>query len=91
MICGLDCCGLGLFINLIIGAVIGWLAERLTGRDYNVITSVILGLAGSVLGGLLFRVLGFRVAGIFGEIVAGVIGSVILIAIFDRYQKSSIS
>lgn len=76
--------GVGMFGTLLIGAIAGWIAEKLTKGDYGLLSSIVIGIAGSFVGGWLANVIGLRIGEIFqgwfwGNLMVSVIGAVILI------------
>lgn len=42
--------GVGFFMMLLIGAVAGWLAEKITRSDHGLLTNILVGIAGSFVG-----------------------------------------
>jgi uncharacterized membrane protein YeaQ/YmgE (transglycosylase-associated protein family) len=76
--------GVGIFGTLLIGAVAGWIAEKLTKGDHGLLTNIVIGIAGSFVGGWLANVMGLRLGEIFdgwffGNVFVSVVGAVILI------------
>jgi len=76
--------GVGFFGTLLIGAVAGWIAEKLTKGDHGLLTNIVIGIAGSFVGGWLANVMGLRLGEIFqgwffGNVFVSVVGAVILI------------
>ena len=51
----------GFFMTLLIGAIAGWIAERVTASDHGLFTNIIVGVAGSFLGWQLVQALGVSV------------------------------
>ena len=77
--------GVGIFGTLLIGAIAGWIAEKLTKGDHGLLTNIVIGIAGSFVGGWLANVMGLRLGEIFqgwffGNVFVSVVGAVILIA-----------
>jgi uncharacterized membrane protein YeaQ/YmgE (transglycosylase-associated protein family) len=74
---------MNLLIQLLIGAVAGWLgSEIFKGRSFGLIGNIILGIVGSVVGswvlGQLHTSLG---AGTLGLILTGALGAIVILAI----------
>jgi uncharacterized membrane protein YeaQ/YmgE (transglycosylase-associated protein family) len=70
--------------TLLIGAVAGWIAEKLTKSDMGLIMNVIVGIIGAYIGGFLSNLAGLRLGEIFsgwfwGNLLVSVVGAVILI------------
>ncbi len=78
-----------LLVAIIIGAIVGWIASRLMGRDEGLLASIIIGIIGSFIGGLLSTVifgtnqsyLGFSWVGVFWALV----GSIILVGLMNAF------
>ena len=75
----------GLFINLVIGAIAGWLAGRLMGTDGSVVRNIILGLCGGVIGSIVLGVLGIHGSGVFWTMLVSVVGACILIWLARKF------
>ncbi len=79
--------GVGFFGTLLIGAVAGWVAEKLTKSDHGLLTNIVIGIAGAFVGGWLANLLGLRLGEPFqgwfwGNLLVSVIGAVLLIAAY---------
>jgi uncharacterized membrane protein YeaQ/YmgE (transglycosylase-associated protein family) len=72
--------GVGWIAALLIGAVAGWLAEKITRSNMGLITNVILGVIGAGIASWLFGLLGVRLQpGWLGYLIAGFVGACLLI------------
>lgn len=73
--------GLGWVAAIFIGAVAGWLAEKVTGSNMGIITNVILGMIGAGVAAWLFRTFGFNLglAPWLNYLVSGFVGACLLI------------
>jgi uncharacterized membrane protein YeaQ/YmgE (transglycosylase-associated protein family) len=76
--------GVGWLGTLLIGAVAGWIAEKLTRSDMGLIMNVIVGVIGAYIGGFLANLAGIQlgefVSGWFwGNLLVSVVGAVVLI------------
>ncbi|WIY26486.1 GlsB/YeaQ/YmgE family stress response membrane protein [Parasedimentitalea psychrophila] len=69
---------------IIIGAAAGFLATRLMRIDANVVTTVVIGMAGALIGGLLLRFL-VTVMGMLAGFVGAVLGALLLIWLWQTY------
>jgi uncharacterized membrane protein YeaQ/YmgE (transglycosylase-associated protein family) len=75
--------GVGFFMALIIGALAGWLAEKLTRSDHGLFMNIIMGVIGAVVGNFLLRMLGVGPAiGFWGNLLSATVGAVIVIIVF---------
>ncbi len=66
---------------ILVGAIAGWLAEKITRSNMGLITNIILGVIGAGLGGFLFSKLGVQIGGPawLTYLVSGFVGACILI------------
>ena len=71
---------------LIIGAAAGFIATRLMRIEADIITTVVIGMAGAVIGGLALRAL-LAVLGLGAGLVGAVLGSLVLIWLWQFYTK----
>ena len=67
---------------IIIGALAGWIAEKITKSDHGLFTNIIVGIVGAVIGGWLLGLFGVDLRDNWiGSLVTAVIGAVILLAV----------
>lgn len=73
---------------LIIGGVIGWLAQVIIGRNFpgGIIGNIIAGIVGAWLGGKLFGSFGPVIGGF--SIIPAIIGAIILVFAFSLIMGS---
>jgi uncharacterized membrane protein YeaQ/YmgE (transglycosylase-associated protein family) len=72
--------GLGWILTIIVGALAGWIAERIMKSDHSLLVNIILGILGAVvLNAILFAVVGTTWGGVIGQLVVAVIGACLLI------------
>lgn len=72
--------GIGWIGSIIIGALAGWIAEKIMKADHGLLTNIILGILGAVvLNWLLIAITGSTLGGWIGQLVVAVIGACILI------------
>jgi uncharacterized membrane protein YeaQ/YmgE (transglycosylase-associated protein family) len=57
--------GVGIFGTLFIGAIAGWIAEKLTGSDHGILTNIVIGIIGAFIGGWLANAIGLQLGEIF--------------------------
>jgi uncharacterized membrane protein YeaQ/YmgE (transglycosylase-associated protein family) len=70
---------------MIIGAAAGFLATRLMRIEADIITTVVIGMAGAVIGGLVLRAL-ITLMGIAAGFVGALLGALLLIWLWQRYR-----
>jgi uncharacterized membrane protein YeaQ/YmgE (transglycosylase-associated protein family) len=76
--------GVGWIGTLFIGAIAGWIAEKVTKSDHGLIKNIIIGVIGSFIGAFLANLLGIRLGEIFqgwfvGNLIVAAIGAIVLI------------
>jgi len=72
--------GIGWFAAIIVGALAGWIAEKIMKSDMGLIMNIILGILGALVANwLLMLIVGSTLGGWFGQLVVGVIGACLLI------------
>lgn len=86
--------GVGWAGTLLIGAVAGWIAEKLTRSDMGLIMNIIVGIIGAYIGAFLANLLGLRLGEFFhgwfwGNLIVSVVGAVILIAAVRAVRRSA--
>lgn len=74
--------GAGLFMMLIIGAIAGWLAEKITASNHGILTNILVGIAGAFVGGKIADVLNVPIFGFARILMAATVGAVLLIYVW---------
>jgi uncharacterized membrane protein YeaQ/YmgE (transglycosylase-associated protein family) len=75
--------GVGWIGTIIIGALAGWIAEKVMKADHGLLTNIVLGILGAlVLNFILVAIFGSTWAGWIGQLVVAAIGASILIAAY---------
>ncbi|MGE3245699.1 MAG: GlsB/YeaQ/YmgE family stress response membrane protein [Beijerinckiaceae bacterium] len=69
----------GFFMLILIGAVAGWVAERVTRSDHGIFTNILVGVAGSFVGSSLADAFGIAIRGRLGYLMAAIVGAIIVI------------
>jgi len=77
---------MGIIALIIIGAAAGFLATRFMKIEANVITTVVIGVAGALVGGLLLRLL-LNVMGWMAGFVGAILGAMLLIWLWQTYFR----
>lgn len=84
---------LGIIGWLIIGALAGWIASKLTGNDKEMgaVKNIIIGIIGGVIGGFAMNLIGgFGITGFnIWSLFVAVIGAVILLSIINLVKKKA--
>ena len=72
--------GFGIFATVLIGAVAGWIAEKVTGSNHGLFTNIIVGVIGSGVGVVLLRALNVAaVGGFFYTILVAALGASVVL------------
>ena len=71
--------GVGFFTMLLIGAIAGWIAERVTSSNHGIFTNILVGVAGSFVGAKLAEIAEVPVFGFWRTLFSAAIGAVILL------------
>lgn len=77
---------MGIIFLIILGAAAGFLATRLMRIEADIITTVVIGIAGALIGGLILRAL-LAVMGMMAGFVGAVLGALALIWIWQTYFR----
>ncbi|KIC49728.1 GlsB/YeaQ/YmgE family stress response membrane protein [Tateyamaria sp. ANG-S1] len=74
--------GLGWFAAIIVGALAGWIAEKIMKTDHSLLLNIVLGILGAVVfNAIVTFVFGATLGGWIGQLVAGIVGACILITL----------
>ena len=72
--------GVGWIMAIIIGALAGWIAEKIMKSDTGLLMNIVLGIVGAIVGNfILMLIFGATMGGIFGQLIVAVIGACLLI------------
>ena len=75
------------FWFLIVGALAGWLAGKLTrGRGFGLVGNLVVGILGALVGGFLFRLLGVVSYGFIGSLATATVGALLLLWLIHRLR-----
>jgi uncharacterized membrane protein YeaQ/YmgE (transglycosylase-associated protein family) len=77
----MDAPAIGWIAAIFIGAIAGWLAEKITRSNMGLIANIVLGMIGAGLGGFLFDKAGVQIGGPpwVAYLVSGFVGACLLI------------
>jgi uncharacterized membrane protein YeaQ/YmgE (transglycosylase-associated protein family) len=79
----------GLFMMLIIGALAGWIAEKITASDHGIFTNILIGICGAFVGGKLAEVLQIPVFGFIRTLIAATIGAIIILFLWRKFRGTA--
>ena len=78
---------MGLLAWIIFGALAGWVASKITGRDDQMgcLTNIVVGVIGAFIGGAIVGLFtgGFDIGFNLGSFIVAVVGAVILLAVVN--------
>ena len=81
--------GVGFFTLLLIGAIAGWIAEKVTESDHGIFTNILIGICGAFVGGKLAEVLQIQVFGFWRTLISAAIGAVILLLVWRVIHRQT--
>ncbi|NIZ15609.1 GlsB/YeaQ/YmgE family stress response membrane protein [Phaeobacter sp. HF9A] len=71
---------------IIIGAAAGFIATRIMRVEADVLTTIVIGIAGAVVGGFVLRTL-LAVMGMMAGLVGAILGALLLIFLWQKVQN----
>lgn len=79
--------GVGWIMAIIIGAIAGWIAEKVMHVEHGLLTNIILGILGAIIfNAIIGFIFGAGLSGWLGSLIAGAIGACILIAAYRAFK-----
>lgn len=82
---------MGIISWIIIGALAGWIASKITGYDAQMggVANIVVGIIGAFLGGLIMNLLGEKGATDFSiwSLLVSIGGAVVLLLIVKAFKK----
>jgi uncharacterized membrane protein YeaQ/YmgE (transglycosylase-associated protein family) len=79
--------GVGFLTMLLIGAIAGWIAERVTQSNHGVLTNILVGIAGSFVGSTLAGILDISVFGFWRTLISAIVGAILLLYAWRMVQQ----
>jgi uncharacterized membrane protein YeaQ/YmgE (transglycosylase-associated protein family) len=80
--------GIGFFMMLIVGAIAGWIAEKVTASDHGIFTNILVGIAGAFVGGKLAELVQVPIFGFFRTLIAASVGAIVILYIWRRLRST---
>ena len=71
--------GIGWIMTIILGALAGWIAEKVMKFDTGLLMNIVLGIGGALIGNFLLSLLGLAFVGLIMQLVVAVAGACLLI------------
>ncbi len=79
---------MNIVIDLVIGALCGWLITNLMNMDSsNIVFNCALGIIGGIVGGLLAGLLGFSANGLIAHVILSVCGGCVVVWAYNKFIK----
>jgi uncharacterized membrane protein YeaQ/YmgE (transglycosylase-associated protein family) len=79
--------GVGFFTMILIGAIAGWIAERVTQSDHGIFTNILVGIAGAFVGAKLAEIAQIEVFGFLRTLISASIGAVIILGAWRMLRR----
>lgn len=74
---------------IIIGAIAGFLAEKIMKRDHGLLTNIVVGIVGGVIGGSLLSLVGLGGGGWIWTLITAVIGACLLLWVVGAIRSKT--
>lgn len=71
--------GVGFFTMILIGAIAGWIAERMTSSNHGILTNILVGVAGAFVGAKLAEIAQVPVFGFWRTLISASVGAIIIL------------
>ena len=79
--------GVGFLEMLLIGAIAGWIAGKVTDTNHSIFTNILVGIAGAFVVGVLANILNIPVFGFFRTLIAATIGAILILFVWHRVPQ----
>ncbi|MFN3401827.1 MAG: GlsB/YeaQ/YmgE family stress response membrane protein [Ferrovibrio sp.] len=78
--------GMGWILSIILGAIAGWIAEKIMKTDHGLLMNIVMGILGAVIGNAILRlIMGTTTYTILGQLLVAVVGACILIGLYRAF------
>jgi uncharacterized membrane protein YeaQ/YmgE (transglycosylase-associated protein family) len=83
--------GVGIFGTLLIGAIAGWIAEKVMKTNHGLLMNIVIGVVGSYVGAFLANLLGLRISEVFqgwfwGNLIVAAVGAIVLLFVLRKVR-----
>lgn len=83
--------GVGWIGTLLIGALAGWIAEKVMKANHGLLMNIVIGIVGSYIGAFIANVLGIRMGEIFqgwfiGNLIVAAVGAIVLLFVLRKVR-----
>ncbi|HYM18890.1 MAG TPA: GlsB/YeaQ/YmgE family stress response membrane protein [Micropepsaceae bacterium] len=80
--------GFGIIMTIVLGAIAGWIAEKVMKFNTGLIMNIVLGIVGAVLGNFLLALLNVSLGGVIGQLIVAVAGACVLILAYRAIKAA---
>ena len=81
--------GFGWIMTIILGALAGWIAEKVMKFDTGLVMNIVLGVVGAVVVNWLLSLVGIGLGGLLGQLITAVAGACVLIFVYRAIKNRS--
>ena len=81
--------GFGWIMTILLGAIAGWVAEKVMKFDTGLIMNIVLGIVGALVGNFALGLLGIGLGGLLGQLIVAVAGACVLILVYRAIKGQS--
>ena len=83
--------GVGVLGTLFIGAIAGWIAEKVMKANHGLLMNIVIGIVGSHIGAFLAEILGIEMGEIFqgwfwGNLIVAAAGAIVLLFVLRKVR-----
>lgn len=79
--------GAGIFMALIVGALAGWIAEKVMKANHGLLTNIVIGWIGSFIGWWIVSTAGISIfPGFLNNLVVATLGAILLIFVYRKIK-----
>ena len=74
--------GVSFFMAILVGAIAGWIAEKVTKANMGIFANIFMGILGAVVGNFLARQLGIDIYGFWQNLISATLGAILVIFVY---------
>jgi uncharacterized membrane protein YeaQ/YmgE (transglycosylase-associated protein family) len=79
--------GMGIILSILIGALAGWIAEKIMKADHGLLTNILLGIGGAIVLNFLLGLIGVGFGGLIGQLLVATAGACLLIGAYRAIRS----
>jgi len=81
--------GFGWIMTIILGAIAGWIAEKVMRFNTGLVMNIVLGVAGALLGNFILSLLNVSLGGVIGQLIVAIAGACVLIFAYRALKTAA--